>query len=555
MVTDAAHELDVDDEALRRLLAEQSALRRVATLVAGGARAESLAVAVAREVGLLFDADASNMLRWDGDTLRVIGDWSRHGDRRSQVGSAWVYGGDTITARVIETGAPARIDSADDLATDFGRRRWRELGLQASIGAPIVLERRVWGIISASRVRKGDVFDLGAETRLADFAALVATAIANGEARAELASLASEQAALRHVATLVAGGKPQAEVLQAVAVEAARVHDAEAVHLVRWEGVQDEVTIVAGWVARLQHPLEPGARYHPSPGSATLRVLETGLPGRTEEDSPELGRRSVIAAPVIVNAELLGAIAAFRPTERPFEPGSEIRLRSFGDLAAQAVANERAQAALRASRARIVRAADDERRKLERNLHDGAQQRLVAVLIQLRLAASQLATEPERAHGLLLRATEELTHAIDELRELARGIHPAVLTERGLSAALELLTQRSPLRIALRDDLARRLPPAVEAAAYYVVAESLANVGKHAPDAAVEVRLECDDGRARVAVADDGPGGADLAHGTGLRGLADRVEALDGAFAVESAPGAGTRVVAEIPVPPADADG
>ncbi|HWH05226.1 MAG TPA: GAF domain-containing protein, partial [Gaiellaceae bacterium] len=411
----------------------------------------------------------------------------------------------------------------------------------------------VWGVITVSRTTPDDPFPPGAETRLADFAGLIATAIANADARHELAALAEEQAALRRVATLVAGGKPQAEVLEAVAREAAGVFDAEAVQLLRWTGVPDEVVVESGWAVPGWVALPRGALYHPGPGSATLCVLETGEMCRAEESSRELGTRSVIAAPVIVNAELLGAIAAFRSPGRPFAPGTEVRLRSFGDLAAQAVANEAARDALRASRARIVRAADDERRKLERNLHDGAQQRLVAVLIQLRLTLAKLPDDAQRASELLQISLEELTQAIEELRELARGIHPAILTERGLGAALRLLGERAPFDVTVEHDLQGRLPAAVEAAAYYVAAEALTNVAKHAGATAARVRVEVEGDCARVDVSDDGSGGADLAGGSGLRGLADRVEALEGRFTVESPPGEGTRVVAEIPLGADDA--
>jgi signal transduction histidine kinase len=542
-VIENAHDVE-----LRHLLAEQSALRRVATLVAGGADEEQLATAVAAEIVQIFGAESANALRWDGDTLRVIGEWSRDDDHVRRIGSVWVFGGDTITARVIATGRPARVESAADLTTPFGQARWRELGLQASIGAPIVLDGRVWGVLTASRTTENDPFPPGAETRLADFAGLVATAIANSETQREVTALAEEQAALRRVATLVAAGKPQAEVLEAVAREAAHVYGADTVNLVRWTGVPDEVAVVTNWAAADAERTAAGSVYHPAPGSATLRVLETGKPARTEEASPQFGPRCVIAAPVIVNAELLGAINALRPPSRPFAPGAEVRLRSFGDLAAQAVANERAREALQASRARIVRAADDERRKLERNLHDGAQQRLVAVLISLRLALAKLPPAAGDSRALLAAAIDELMQAIDDLRELARGIHPAVLTERGLGPALELLARRAPLPVDVATELDERLPAPVEAAAYYVVAESLTNVAKHAAASAVEVRVSRDDGLARVEVVDDGVGGAELSRGSGLRGLADRVEALDGRLGVESAPAAGTRIWAEIPL-------
>jgi signal transduction histidine kinase len=201
---------------------------------------------------------------------------------------------------------------------------------------------------------------------------------------------------------------------------------------------------------------------------------------------------------------------------------------------------------LRMSRVRLVRAGDEARRKLERNLHDGAQQRLVSLSLALRLAQSRLKDDPEEARRLLEGASEELAQALEELRELARGIHPAVLSERGLGAALEVLAGRAPLPVEFSapDD---RLPPAVEAAAYYVISEALANIGKYAQASAVEVNVTRRNGRAIVEVADDGVGGADPAKGTGLRGLADRVEALDGTLAVESQPGVGTRIRAEIP--------
>jgi PAS domain S-box-containing protein len=206
------------------------------------------------------------------------------------------------------------------------------------------------------------------------------------------------------------------------------------------------------------------------------------------------------------------------------------------------------EAELRASRSRIVEAADDARQRLERNLHDGAQQRLVSLSLALRLAQAKLGDDPAGAEQILNAAGEELTQALAELRELARGIHPAVLTDRGLPAALEALTARAPLPVELSTSLDERLPGPVEAAAYFVVAEALTNVAKYADASAVRVRAERNDGRVVVEVADDGVGGADPALGSGLRGLADRVEALEGRLEVESAEGSGTKVRAVIPV-------
>jgi PAS domain S-box-containing protein len=205
------------------------------------------------------------------------------------------------------------------------------------------------------------------------------------------------------------------------------------------------------------------------------------------------------------------------------------------------------QQELEASRQRIVAAGDDARRKLERNLHDGAQQRLVSISLSLRLAQSQLEKNPAAAQELLEASREELAHALEELRELARGIHPAVLTDRGLEAALESLAARAPLPVEIEGSEVS-LPAAVEAAAYYVVSEALANVTKYAQASSVKVRVEQVNGRAHVEVADDGVGGADPGRGSGLRGLADRLASLNGKLAIDSPPGAGTRVRAEIPL-------
>ena len=205
---------------------------------------------------------------------------------------------------------------------------------------------------------------------------------------------------------------------------------------------------------------------------------------------------------------------------------------------------------IRASRARIVEAGDEARRRLERNLHDGAQQRLVALSLSLRLAQSKVGSDPAGAEAVLEAARDELAAALDELRELARGIHPAVLTDRGLPAALETLATRSAIPIEIETPV-EELPRGVAAAAYYVIAEALANVAKYAGASYATVRVGRDDERAVVEVADDGVGGADATEGTGLRGLADRVEALGGTLAVESPIGAGTCIRAEIPLQPA----
>jgi signal transduction histidine kinase len=244
---------------------------------------------------------------------------------------------------------------------------------------------------------------------------------------------------------------------------------------------------------------------------------------------------------------LWGALAAATRSEEPLPEGVEQRLCDFAELVAQSLANADAHEQLAASRARIVEAGDAERRRLERNLHDGAQQRLVALAVDLTLIGVKLDKDPPGARKTLTMAQDELSKGLEELRELARGIHPAVLTHRGLGPALRELVRRAPVPVEITDLPEERLAGPVEAAAYYIVAEAITNVAKYAHASHVTVSVRCSSECATVTVADDGIGGADAAHGSGLRGLADRVEALQGHLYLESAPERGTRICAEIP--------
>ena len=230
-----------------------------------------------------------------------------------------------------------------------------------------------------------------------------------------------------------------------------------------------------------------------------------------------------------------------------FPPGVEIRIGEFTDLVAVAIAGANARAELGASRARIVAAGDAERRRLERNLHDGAQQRLVSLSLALRMAQSHLDPAGGAAQ-MLVAANVELARALEELRELARGIHPAILTDRGLAPALHALGDRAPLPVALTITTSTQLPPHIEASIYYLISEALTNIAKHAKASRVSVTVSQTSSRIDVEVSDDGRGGADPAGGTGLRGLADRVEALNGRLRLTSLPGEGTTLRAEIPL-------
>jgi PAS domain S-box-containing protein len=366
-----------------------------------------------------------------------------------------------------------------------------------------------------------------------------------------------EQAALHRVALAVAGEARPEQIFDLVSEEIARVLGAHTTNLIRYEPGGVEAVIVGGW-------RKPGARAHPVgdrfalEGSASEAVMKTGRPVRRELGDEEVSLRlaeqmrqldihSLVAAPIKLTGRPWGAVVATLMTPHSFPPGAEERLGAFTRLISLALANEEARGELASSRARLVSAGDEERRRLERNLHDGAQQRLVSVSVSQRLAQARLVSDPTAADELLSAANAELAVALEELRELARGIHPAVLTERGLGPALASLADRTPLPVELERLPAARLPGQVEAAAYYVVSEALANVAKYADASSVSVRVAQKNGRALVEVVDDGVGGADPERGSGLRGLTDRVEALEGYLLVESPPGKGTTIRAEIP--------
>jgi PAS domain S-box-containing protein len=372
---------------------------------------------------------------------------------------------------------------------------------------------------------------------------------------AALRRLADEQAALRRVATAVAAEPEPSSVFGLVTEEVGRLLGAQSANMVRFTG-DGRLTVVGGWNEAGVLSVPVGDTMQLDGDTVAARVWRTGLPARVDsyanvagnvaERLRGLGFRGAVAAPVTLGGGVWGAVIVSTVNPEPFPPGAEQRLADFAELAGQALANANSREQLAASRARIVEAGDAERRRLERNLHDGAQQRLVALSLNLRLAARACRDDPE-ALDAFDRAGEELAQALEELRELARGIHPAVLSDRGLEPAIEALVARTPLPVQIDVGLAERLPEPVEAAAYYVVAEAVTNAAKHAQAEEVRVRIARSNGMARIEVADDGVGGAGTTSGSGLRGLADRVEALGGRLRVESPAGEGTTVLAEIP--------
>jgi signal transduction histidine kinase len=371
-------------------------------------------------------------------------------------------------------------------------------------------------------------------------------------------ALAADQAALRRVATLVAGDASPSRVFEQVTEEVGRLLGLPGATVMRYDG-ERTATVVGTWSADGSPRFPLGASFDLEGDTVVAKVLRTGSPQRVDgyeeargtlaATARSFGYRGAVAAPVTVGGRLWGALAAGTASDDPLPEGLEKRLCDFAELVAQALANADAYEKLAASRARLVEVGDAERMRLERNLHDGAQQRLVSVALQLNLVAAKLESEPSVAREALTAAKEDLTHGLAELRELARGIHPAVLTDRGLGPALESLLARAPIPVELAEVPDCRLPPPVEAAAYYVVAEAITNVGKYAHASSATVEIGHSDEMATVTVSDDGIGGADPAGGSGLRGLAARVEALNGHLDVDSAPHRGTRVRAEIPLP------
>jgi PAS domain S-box-containing protein len=370
---------------------------------------------------------------------------------------------------------------------------------------------------------------------------------------AEVGRLATEQRALRRVATLVASETQPERVFTAVSEECARVLEVNASAVFRFE--DDGTSIVVGRHNRDSiGSYSVGERLPADEHSAIGRVRAAGAPvrvddwggvtGPTAEAMYRSGYRSSAAAPIVVAGGLWGAVAI--ANEDPLPAEIESRLGAFCELASLAVASAQARTDLIASRARLVRAGDEQRRRLERNLHDGAQQRLVSVALSLRMARSRLGPD-DPAEALLAQAARELDAGLQELREIARGIHPAILTDRGLPAALEALAARLPVAVAI-DTPEQRLPADVEATIYYIVSEALTNVARHAEADAASVAVRRDGGVVRCEVSDDGRGGADISGGTGILGLRDRAEAAGGTLTLSSPPGRGTVVAATLPL-------
>jgi signal transduction histidine kinase len=413
----------------------------------------------------------------------------------------------------------------------------------------VTVGARRWGVTVAATTGQ---FPPGTEERIADFIELAATAIANTEAEEQLRGLVDTQASLRRLALLIARGEQPERVFAAVTKEALRHFgdgDGGTARMVRYE-LDGTATLVANEGKTGPH-VRVGQRWDNYPESGvTALVQRTGRSARVDDyrEIPggqpfvDEGLISAVGMPIHANGRLWGMIAVGTGRGRLLAD-TETRMGEFTELVATAVADAQSRAELTSSRARIVAASDEARRRIERDLHDGAQQTLVALALRLRSAAMD--AEP---HEKMAGVATDLLVVIDELRELSRGIHPAILSDSGLRPALRSLGRRAPLPVRVAVDIDGRLPQPVEVGVYYVVSEMLTNAVKHAGAATVDVAAAAADGVLRLVVSDDGAGGADPSRGTGLLGLKDRIEALGGTFDVHSPVGGGTTVTCRIPV-------
>jgi signal transduction histidine kinase len=390
----------------------------------------------------------------------------------------------------------------------------------------------------------------------------LAVSLDNAQLYAEYRRIADEQAALRRVATLVAQAAPPELVFGSVAEEVGRLLGADSAILVRY--YESELEVVGTWMLTGVPPPTPvGGRLPLGGDNVTSRVHRTGRPARFDYTqfsgvigqvaARNWGLRTSVGVPVSAESRLWGSVVVAFTHKELLASDTEKRLAGFTELLATAIANAESQAKVAASRARIVAAADHARRRIERDLHDGAQQRLVSLELQLRAARAAVPPGSRELSAALEHIEAGLSAALGELREIARGIHPAILADGGLRPAMRALARRSPVPVDLKVPAAGRLPEQVEVGAYYVVAEALTNTAKHARASAVSVELQVDGDALRISVRDDGVGGADFTAGIGLTGLKDRVEAIGGRIFLDSARGAGTRLRVELPLLPGGA--
>lgn len=372
-------------------------------------------------------------------------------------------------------------------------------------------------------------------------------------------TLARQQMALRRVATLVARGVAPAQVFPAAVLELSQGLSVENVVLVRYEG--DTATVVInGSDEQGRARMPKGEQLSLDGDNVAALIHKSGRPARMDSYVGaagtvaarllSLGVRSAVGAPIVVNGRLWGALIVGSAHEQPLAAGTEEHIADFADLVSTAIGNAETRSELAASRIRIVAAADHARQRFERDLHDGAQQHVVSLGLQLRGAEALVAPDQHELRAQLGIVMQGINAVAVELREISHGIHPAVLSKGGLGPAIKSLARRSALPVVLELEVTSRMPEHIEVAAYYVIAEALTNAAKHSSATEVTVHACIEDATLRLIIGDNGVGGAVVGGGTGLIGLRDRIEALEGRLDVHSPVGRGTTLTVTIPLAP-----
>lgn len=535
---------------LQRVADEQAALRRIAELAAQETLGDEVLEAVVAETSRLTRVSFVNLLRFDpgGSSVivAVVGapEGIVVGMRDTETDTD---GGDGAVQRVWRTGRPARVQGLATAGSGWQQVAHR-FGFSTIVAVPVLVRTKPWGAL----VAVGDPLPPGIEDQLTRFAELAGTAVSAVRARRDRQVLVDEHSAFRRVAELVARGEALESVFVAVATEASRLLGDVTAALLRYGPGEDAVVVAVSG-----SPAVVGLRGHASGGLEI--VLRTGRPttisaensARTEL-TDRLGIGTGIVVPVIVEGRVWGALATDRPETSASKESLE-RLTQFADLAAAAIANAENKANLRASRARVVATADDTRRQLQRDVHDTAQQRLVHTIISLNLARDVL-DEADAAASLVEEALAHAVRASHDLREIVHGILPAALILGGLRAGVESLAADLALPVDV-SVAAQRLPVKTETTSYFIIAEALNNVLKHAHATHADVDVTLNGDVVTVVVSDDGCGGAALVGGTGLIGLLDRVEAGGGQLTVTSPRGLGTTLHATLPLEDAASSG
>jgi signal transduction histidine kinase len=511
---------------------------------------------VTHEVGSLLDADFSGLARLEEGAVVPLSVWAAAGEH-PPVPDRWpMQPGDPVSA-IAEARGAIRWDDWSEVSGPIAEFIRDELGVRSTVGTLIVVEGRLWGALA---VHSRQPLPQDSESRMEQFSELVATAIGNAEARAEVARLANEQAALRRVATLVAQGARPAEVFAAVSEDVGRLFRSDIAAVFRFD-TNRPALVVVGVSRGLQPTIPVGTRLGIDEPIAAAKVYRTGRSARfgprdRASLSPVLadavrraGAGSTVASPIIVEGSRWGAVTVASTVEQlPVDAGE--RLERFCELVATAIANTDSRAELAASRKRIVAASDEARRQIERDLHDGTQQRLVSLGLATLAAEANVPSGQSGLRSELSQIASGLSSAVAELKEISRGIHPAILTQGGLATALRTLARRSAIPVELEVTAGARLPEPIEVAAYFVASEALANAAKHARASRINISLKLRDTHLLLDIRDDGVGGADPAGGSGLLGLSDRVEALGGSIRILSPAGNGTSISVELPNEP-----